>query len=103
MSEGNGLSERSVQELQPQVRHKWAAWVGFFLHLVIGVFPYSASGLLAPLYAIAIVYIGWFALLFLTLKWWNRTPLRVLLIPVIDLVWWAGLMTFGELVLGWTA
>ena len=103
MSESNGLSERGVQELQPPVRHKWAAWVGFFLHLVIGVFPYAASGLLAPLYGIALVYVGWFALLFFALKWWNKTPLRVLLVPVIALVWWFALMTFGEFVLGWTA
>lgn len=92
-----------VTGIAPEVRGKWAAWVGFFLHLVIGVFPYAATGLLAPIYGIAIVYIGWFALLFLALKWWNPTPYRVLLIPVLDLAWWFGFLTLGELVFGWTA
>ena len=93
----------SRQELLPEVRGKWGAWVGFFLHLIIGVFPYAAAGLLAPLYGIVILHVVWFALLFLALKWWNKNPMRVLLIPVIDLVWFFALMTFGDFVLGWTA
>lgn len=88
---------------EQEVRGRWAAWVGFFLHLVIGVFPYAASGLLAPLYAIAIVYVGWFVLLFFVLRWWNRTPYRVLLVPVIALAWWFAFLSFGEYVLGWDA
>ena len=94
---GNGT------HIEPEVRGKWASWVGFFLHLVIGVFPYAASGLLAPLYGVAIVYIGWFVALFFILKLWNRRPYLVLLIPVVDLVWWFAVMTFGDFVLGWTA
>ena len=90
-------------QIDEPVRGKWAAWVGFFLHLVVGVFPYAASGLLAPLYGIVIIYAGWFALLVLALKWWNKTPYRVLLIPVIALVWWFALLNFGDFVLGWTA
>ena len=82
---------------------KWPAWVGFFLHLVVGVFPYAASGLLAPLYGVAILYVGWFVLLFVALKWWNRAPFRVLLVPAIALAWWFALLTFGELVIGWQA
>ena len=89
--------------IEPEVRGKWAAWVGFLLHLVIGVFPYGASGLLAPLYGIAIVYVGWFVALFFILKLWNRKPYLVLLIPVIDIVWWIVLMYGGELVFGWQA
>lgn len=96
-------SEEDVARVDPAVRGRWAAWVGFFLHLGIGVFPYAASGLLAPLYGIAIVYIGWFALLFLALRWWNPSPYRVLLVPALGLAWWLGFLTFGEFVLGWTA
>ena len=95
--EGNGT------RIEPEVPGKWAAWLGFFLHLVIGVFPYSASGLLAPLYGIAIVYVGWFVALFFILKLWNRKPYLVLLIPVIDIVWWIVVMFVGEGIFGWTA
>ena len=84
-------------------RHKWAAWVGFFLHLAIGVFPYSAAGLLAPLYGIAILYVGWLVLLGVALTRWNRHPLQVLLLPVIDLGWFAAVLLVGDVLLGWTA
>ena len=86
-----------------RVRGKWAAWVGLFLHFAIAVFPYAATGLLAPLWGIAIVYLGWLALLFLAVKWWKETPYRVLLIPVLGLVWWFAWLNFGDFVLGWTA
>ena len=92
----------SVQA-RPEDRGRWAAWVGFLVHLVVGVFPYAASGLLAPLYGIALVYVGWFALLILALKWWNPKPYWVLLVPVAALAWWFALMSLGGLVLGWTA
>ena len=95
--EGNGT------RIEPEVPGKWASWLGFFLHLVIGVFPFGASGLLAPLYGIAIVYIGWFAGLFFILKLWNKRPYLVLLIPVIDIAWWFAVMFAGDLILGWTA
>ena len=94
---GNGT------RVEPEVPGKWAAWVGFVLHLVIGVFPFSASGLLAPLYGIAIVYIGWFVALFFILKLWNRKPYLVLLIPAIEVAWWFALMFVGDAIFGWTA
>ena len=93
----------NVQAPATEPRHKWAAWVGFFLHLALAVFPYPATGLLAPLYGIAIAYAGWLVLLFVALKWWNTRPLWVLLVPVIDIAWLFALVTFGDLVLGWTA
>ena len=94
---GNGT------RIEPEAPGKWAAWVGFFIHLVVGVFPYAASGLLAPLYGVAILYVGWFVLLFFALRWWNPSPYRVLLVPALALVWWFALLTFGELVIGWQA
>ncbi len=84
-------------------RYKWASWVGFVAHLALGVFPYAVTGLLAPIYGVAIAYVGWFGLLFVALRWWNRTPLRVLFIPVLAVVWWFALLAFGDFVLGWTA
>jgi len=84
-------------------RHKWAAWLGFFVHLALGVFPFAMTGLLAPIYGVAIAYVGWFGLLFLALKLWNRAPVRVLLVPVLAVAWWFALLAFGDFVLGWTA
>ena len=93
----------NVMEMAQRVTGRWAAWVGFFLHLATGVFPYAVTGLVAPLWGIVTAYVVWFALLFLALRWWNRTPYRVLLIPVISLVWWFSWVNLGGMAFGWTA
>ena len=81
-----------------------AGIAGFVLHAGTAVFPYAASGLLAPLYGYVLVYALWAALLVLGIRWWRagREPL-VLVVPGLALVAWAAVMTFGDLVLGWTA
>ena len=81
-----------------------AGVVGLVLHGLTAVFPYAASGLLAPLYGYVVVYLLWTALLWLGLRWFRsrREPL-VLLVPVLSLAGWAAVMSFGDFVLGWTA
>lgn len=93
----------NVMPLAEREPSRWPAWVGFFAHLVLGVFPYAVTGLLAPLYGVALVYVGWFVLLGLALRWWNKQPMLVLLVPVLAVVWWFALLAFGDFVLGWTA
>jgi hypothetical protein len=81
-----------------------AGVVGLVLHGLTAVFPYAASGLLAPLYGYVLVYLVWAALLVLAVRWFRagREPL-VLVVPGLSLVGWAAVMTFGDFVLGWTA
>lgn len=93
----------NVATVEPEPRHKWAAWVGFFLHLLVAVFPFSAAGLVAPLYGIAILYAGWLGFLALALVRWNKHPLQLLLLPVLDIAWMILLVSAGGLLLGWTA
>lgn len=73
------------------------------LHVVIAVFPLSASGLLAPLWAIVVIYAVWSAAAIAGFRGWRRRPWTALLAPVGTLVVWVALMTMGDLVLGWTA
>ena len=79
------------------------AWVGLVLHIAIGVFPFSATGLVAPLYGIALAYLGWALGLYGITRWWRSAPKAVLLMPFAALAWWFALMTLGSAVLGWSA
>ena len=78
--------------------------MGLVLHGLTGVFPYAASGLLAPLYGYVLVYALWAGLAVVGWRWFRsgREP-WCLLVPVLSLAGWAAVMTFGDVVLGWTA
>lgn len=69
------------------------------LHLVAGYF-YIASGLLAPLWAVALLMLIWLALAVWGYGIRNR-PI-VLLVPVVAAVVWFVILTAGETLLGWT-
>jgi hypothetical protein len=71
-------------------------------HLVVGVF-YLSSGLVAPLWAIAVLLVWWVLLavqlsrLALRGSWW--TPA----VPVVAFATWWLVLTAGERFLDWTA
>lgn len=73
------------------------------LHLGIGVFPLSASGLLAPLWAIVVIYLGWAAMGVVAHRTWRSRGWLALLVPPATLALWAAFITFGDVALGWTA
>jgi hypothetical protein len=61
-----------------------------------------ASGLVAPLWGVVVITLGWALLLVLALRLWNRAPKLIILIPVVTVIWWLGAVSFGENFLGWT-
>ncbi len=64
---------------------------------------YLASGLVAPLWAIVVLWLVWLGLGLLAFQWFTRRPWAVLLLPVVAIgIWWLAI-TLGEQVLGWTA
>ena len=78
-------------------------WLGLAAFLATFVF-YVASGLVAPVWAIALLMVVWLALLVWTISLLRaRRPLYVLLAPVIAWLVWFGVLTAGERWLGWTA
>lgn len=73
------------------------------LQLVV-LFPFtSASGLLAPLGAVVLLHVLWFLHAVGLVVLLRRRSGWALLVPLVNaLLWWLT-MTFGDIVLGWTA
>lgn len=64
---------------------------------------YIASGLVAPLWAILLLWVFWLALATLALRWFRARPWLVLLLPFVAAgIWWLSL-TLGENLLNWQA
>lgn len=82
---------------------KVGVWVGLGALVALAVFPYSASGLLAPPWAVVVLYLGLAALIVASWRFRHDRPVVAYLAPLIAVAWWWGFLTFGDLVLGWTA
>lgn len=80
-----------------------AGWAGIVVHGLLGVFPYLFTGLLAPPWAVGAVAVVWFVLLAAAIHLRNERPWLVASIPIAGLGLWFAFLTFGDLVLGWTA
>lgn len=64
---------------------------------------YLASGLVAPLWAIVVLWLIWLSLGLVALQWFTRRPWVVLVLPLVAFgIWWL-VITLGEQALGWTA
>lgn len=77
--------------------------IGLVAHGIVGLIYFAAAGLLAPLYGIIILAIGWSLLLIQAIRWWNERPRLIILAPVVAMVWWFAVVSFGSRFLGWTA
>ena len=75
-------------------------WLGLVGHLVLGVFPYLVSTLLAPPVVYVILYPVWFLLLWVAVKNLRRRPLVSFVVPFITAGWWFAGISFGDVVLG---
>jgi len=78
-----------------------ARWAGLVLQVAIGVFPLSASGLLAPPWALVAIAAGWALGLVIAWRLGRTRPRVVPLVPVVTLAAWFGFITLGERLLGW--
>lgn len=73
------------------------------MQLIVAV-PFTIGlGLLAPLPAIVVAWVLWVAAAVLLVVVARRRPLLTPVIPIVNAGLLAGLVTFGDLVLGWTA
>jgi hypothetical protein len=79
------------------------ALIGLVLYLGSGVFPYLASGLVAPLWGIAVLWAGWLVGLWITVLLLRRRSAWALAMPVAALAFWWIIITIGETVFDWTA
>ncbi|WP_214107207.1 hypothetical protein [Acrocarpospora catenulata] len=79
-----------------------ASWVGLIAHLCTLPF-YSASGLMAPAWAIVVLLVIWAALLTVALWAVRERSAWGLAVPVVSIALWFGAMSAGEAFLGWQA
>lgn len=89
------------------LRRRWgrsaARWGGLTLHVLLGVFPFAFTELLAPRWAVGVVAAWWLLLAAIAWRLQRRSPWLVPLVPVAALAGWVAFLTFGDLFLGWVA
>lgn len=79
-----------------------AGWVGLVLMLV-PLYWFVASGLLAPLWAVIVLLVIWSGTLVWGFRYRRRHPWVVLACPFALMIFWLAFITAGESWLGWTA
>jgi hypothetical protein len=77
--------------------------IGLVLYVITGVFPYPASGLVAPFWGIAVLYAGWLLGLWLTIRLFRGGSAWTLAMPIVAVAFWWLVVTLGESLFGWTA
>ena len=75
--------------------------IAAILQAAVG-FMYLPSVLMAPLYAVVLLWALWIAATVVLVRFRHRGPL-LLVVPVAAALLWVGIMSFGDAVLGWTA
>jgi hypothetical protein len=71
--------------------------------MVAMFFPYAASGLVAPYWAVGVLLVVWLVQMVVTCQWFMPHPKRTLVMPVVALVVWIGAIAAGGAFLDWTA
>ena len=71
--------------------------------MVAMFFPYAASGLVAPYWAVGVLLVLWLAMFVVTCRWFMPHPKRTLVMPVVAFAVWIGLISAGGVFLDWTA
>lgn len=79
-----------------------AVVVAAVLQLGVG-FITLTSGLVAPLWAIVLLALVWFAAVAVIVRLARTRPLLTLAVPVANAAVWLGTLWFGDVALGWTA
>jgi hypothetical protein len=96
------VTESTTKPTRP-ARLPQIAWgIGLAGHLVMLVW-FAASGLVAPVWAVAGLLVVWAGLLVIGLRLRRRRPGWMLLIPFLEIGLWVGVINAGERFLGWTA
>lgn len=84
-------------------RHRWVGMLVLAVYVVTGFFPYLVSGLVVPLWGLAVMMLSWGLGLALTARLALRRPMwSVLAIPAV-LGFWVLYVNLGSALFGWTA
>lgn len=71
--------------------------------MVAMFFPYAASGLVAPYWAVAVLLVVWLVLMVVTCRWFMPHPQRTLVMPVVAFAVWIAAIGAGATFLDWSA
>ena len=77
-------------------------WIALGLLVLTGI-PYGSSGLLVPVYGLAILFVVWVVLLVVVLRWKPEPRWWLLVVPLGAVAAWFAILTAGEAWLDWTA
>lgn len=78
------------------------AFVGGGIQVVMGFFV-TFSGLIAPPWGVGVLIVAWLGLTIWMIRSWRNGPRITMGIPLLMVAFWFAFLTFGDLVLGWTA
>lgn len=84
----------------PDARPYRSSFIGM-AGMAMMLFLILASGAVLPWYAIAALTLVWVAVLVRGARWFLRSPVKVLLLPVLMLVLWLATLMLGVRLLGW--
>ena len=77
-------------------------WLGLLGFVAVG-WLYLATGLLAPMWAVVVLWVIWILLLVVLVRAWKTNPWVVLGVPLVAYLIWAAVLLAGEFFLGWSA
>jgi hypothetical protein len=77
--------------------------VGLVTLLVIAVYPFALTAMVAPMWAFAAAMAMWAVTAVLTWRIGRHRPRLTLLVPVAAAAAWFLVLIAGDLILGWTA
>ncbi len=98
---GDGPDDRPYDR-PADARHLIGSFIGM-IGMACVLFVILASGLVAPLWAVALMSLVWLALLVLGTRWFMTRPWRVALLPLLALVVWVAAVAAGGAFLDWSA
>ena len=79
-----------------------AVAVAIVLQLIVGFFTLT-SGLVAPLYGIALLSMAWVAAAVILIRLIRTRPFVTPLVPAVNALVWYGVLSLGGALLNWTA
>lgn len=85
------------------MKQRVLGWLGVVLHCTVVALFYYGSLLLAPTWAVYILWVLWAAFLLLAVYWLLHRPAWALVVPFAAAAVWFGVMGVGDWLLGWTA
>lgn len=86
----------------PSTAAKVAAWTGLVVHVLLGYFPYLATALMAPPWAVGLLLAWWLLLLVVAFRWRRVKPWWTAGTPLVALASWWVAVTLGGALLGWS-